>query len=68
MEIDAAVKVDMSKLNTNNLMFYSYNPATNRYTPIVNPNASVDANGFLHFTTSLGGDLIITDKPLSLRS
>ncbi len=68
MEIDAAVKVDLSKLNTQNLMFYSYNPATNRYTPITNPKASIDQNGFLHFTTNLGGDLIITDKPLSRRS
>lgn len=68
MEIDAAVKVDLSKLNTQNLMFYSYNPATNRYTPIANPKASIDQNGFLHFTTNLGGDLIITDKPLARRS
>ena len=68
MDIEAAVKVDLSKLNTQNLMFYSYNAATNRYTPIAAPNASIDKNGFLHFTTSLGGDLIITDKPLTPRS
>lgn len=68
MDIEAAVKVDLSKLNTQNLMFYSYNAATNRYTPIPVPNASIDKNGFLHFTTSLGGDLIITDKPLAPRS
>ena len=68
MEIDAAVKVDVSKLNTQNLLFYSYNPSTNRYTPITNPRVSFDQNGFLHFTTTLGGDLVITDKPLELRS
>ena len=67
MNIDAAVKVDLSGLNTKNLMFYSYDPATNRYAPIKDPNAYVDENGFLHFTTSIGGDLVITDKPLTSR-
>lgn len=67
MNIDAAVKVDLTGLNTKSLMFYSYDPATNRYAPIPNANAYLDDNGFLHFTTSIGGDLVITDKPLTSR-
>lgn len=68
MNIDAAVKVDLTGMNTKNLLFYSYNPKTNRYTPITNADAYMDENGFLHFTTSMGGDLVITDKPLTPRS
>ena len=67
MNIDAAVKVNLTGLDTGNLMFYSYDPATNRYAPIKSSNAYVDENGFLHFTTSIGGDLVITDKPLAPR-
>lgn len=68
MSIDAAVKVDLTGMNTKNLLFYSYNPKTNRYTPITNADAYMDENGFLHFTTNMGGDLVITDKPLTPRS
>lgn len=68
MNIDAAVKVDLTGMNTKNLLFYSYNPKTNRYTPITNADAYMDENGFLHFTTNMGGDLVITDKPLTPRS
>lgn len=68
MSIDAAVKVDLTGMNIKNLLFYSYNPKTNRYTPITNADAYMDENGFLHFTTNMGGDLVITDKPLTPRS
>ncbi len=68
MSIDAAVKVDLTGMNTKNLLFYSYNSKTNRYTPITNADAYMDENGFLHFTTNMGGDLVITDKPLTPRS
>lgn len=68
MNIDAAVKVDLSGLNTKNLMFYSYNPATNRYSPVVSTDYFIDKNGFLHFNTSIGGDIVITDKPLAARA
>ena len=68
MNIDAAVKVDLTGMNTKNLLFYSYNSKTNRYTPITNADAYMDENGFLHFTTNMGGDLVITDKPLTPRS
>lgn len=65
MPIEVAVKLDLSNLNTANLHFYSYDAVTNVYTPIANPMYYIDANGYLHFTVSNGGHVIITDSPLT---
>lgn len=62
-DIKMAVKVDLSKLNTSNLVFYAYNKETGKYTK-VETNYKVDSKGYLHFTTPVGGDIIISDKPL----
>jgi hypothetical protein len=59
-----AVKADLSKLNTSTLVFYVYNKETNSFA-ILNTTYTIDANGYLHFSTPVGGDIIITDKPLS---
>ena len=65
MSIKAAVKLDLSKLDTKALVFYSYNPKTNTYTKMTAPNYRIDANGYLHFTTSMGNCVIVTDQPLA---
>ena len=65
--IQIAAKVDLTGLNTQSLIFYAYNAATNGYTRINNPAYLIDANGYLHFYTELGGSIIITDKPLTKR-
>lgn len=65
MEIQAAVRVDLEKLNVENLKFYSYDPASNSYSLIDNPQYFVDANGFLHFTTQRGDTVVISDGLLS---
>ena len=50
-------------LDTSNLVFYSYNAETNRYTRIAT-SYWVDRNGYVHFTTTLAGDIIISDGNL----
>ena len=50
-------------LDTSNLVFYSYNAETNRYTRIAT-SYWVDKNGYVHFTTTLAGDIIISDGNL----
>ena len=65
MAVTMAVKVDLSKLNKDTLQISAYNKATNTYQAIANANISVDKNGYLRFTTPVGGDIIVTDKPLS---
>ena len=67
MPVTIAVKLDLSALNNNSLRIYSYDKASNKYYQLEAANISVDQNGYLHFTTGMGGDIIITDKPLTLR-
>ena len=62
--IKMAVKVDLSKLNTSNLIFYAYNKETGKYARLA-VAYRIDANGYLHFTTPVGGAIIISDKPLA---
>ena len=67
MEIKAAAKLDLKGMDIKNLCFYSYDVATNRYSRIRNPQYYVDRNGYLHFATTEGGTVIISEKPLARR-
>ena len=60
--VKISAKVDLGKLNKANLLFYSYN--NGKYAKL-DVKYTIDANGYLVFETSMGGDIIITDKPLS---
>lgn len=62
--VSIAAKLD-PKLNTENLVFYSYNKETNTYSRIPAPKYWVDKNGYVHFTTQLGGSIIISDGKLT---
>ena len=64
MSVEAAVKLD-KELDAKTLVFYSYDSAANTYKLMNDSNYWVDANGYVHFTTTVAGDIIITDKPLS---
>ncbi|MCL2035573.1 MAG: hypothetical protein FWG94_12720 [Oscillospiraceae bacterium] len=55
------------KLNTDNLVFYTYDRETNTYRRILEPNYRIDANGYVHFDTVLAGDIIISDGVLAKR-
>ncbi|PWM35775.1 MAG: hypothetical protein DBX66_07975 [Clostridiales bacterium] len=65
MEIQAAVRVNLESMKVENLRFYSYDPASNSYSLIDNPQYFVDANGFLHFATQKGDTVVISDGLLS---
>lgn len=65
MNVSAAVKVDTTALNTKTLMFYSYDAKANKFTAIEAPAYFVDSAGYLHFTTPVGGSIVIADKPLA---
>jgi len=66
--LEVAARADLSALDTKTLYFYAYDKATNFYTQIWNPAYWTDSNGYLHFYTRLGGDIIVTDAPLALKS
>jgi Predicted membrane protein len=66
MTVSVAAFVDLSKLNTNKLRFYCYNPSTNKYREVTT-TYRIDSNGYLHFSTPIGGDFVITDSALARR-
>jgi enterochelin esterase-like enzyme len=60
--MEVAVKMDQ-KINTSNLIVYSYNKESNTYSKI-NTTVRVDESGYIHFNTQVGGDLLISDGEL----
>jgi hypothetical protein len=64
-DVPMAVKVDTARLNTNSLHFYAFRQNSTKYTEL-DTDYKVEG-GFLHFTTPVGGNIVITDKPLSRR-
>ena len=65
--VEIAVQADLTKIDITDLHFYNYDAVKNTYARIWNPNCRVDKNGYLHFTTTLAGDIIISDGPLVKR-
>ena len=64
MPVTITVKPDLSKLNTQTLYFYAYDQTSKSITQIAAPNYWFDKSGYLHFTTTMGNHVIITDRPL----
>ncbi|MEF9852403.1 MAG: Ig-like domain-containing protein [Hydrogenoanaerobacterium sp.] len=64
MAIKVAVKVDLTGLNTKTLVFTSFDKKTGKYVQLPKTAYTIDKNGYIHFTTSMGGEILITDKPL----
>ena len=67
MDIEIITNSNFNEKNQKSLKFYSYDSKTNKYDYIKNPDYSIDENGKLNFKTSIGGDIIITDKNLTLK-
>ncbi|MEG0491481.1 MAG: Ig-like domain-containing protein [Hydrogenoanaerobacterium sp.] len=64
MAIKVAVKVDLTGLNTKTLVFTSFDKKTGKCVQLPKTAYTIDKNGYIHFTTSMGGEILITDKPL----
>ncbi|MDR2932976.1 MAG: cadherin-like beta sandwich domain-containing protein [Oscillospiraceae bacterium] len=62
MTVRITSPVDLTGLDTKNLLFCSYSRKTGRYTPISKPNYGIDAKGNLSFDTFYGDEIVITDK------
>jgi len=67
MNVRVTAKVNLSGHNINSLNFYAFNKTTNAYNRITAPNYSMDANGYIRFNTSLGGDIVISNGALARR-
>ncbi|MDL2233373.1 hypothetical protein LJC63_07310 [Ruminococcaceae bacterium OttesenSCG-928-L11] len=62
--VEIAAKLDFSGVDLTKLNFYAYNAKTNTYRRIPNSNYTVDKNGYIHFTTTYAGTIIISEGPL----
>ncbi len=62
---EIAARVDLAGMDVTKLYLYSYDKATNTYRRIEKPAYWVDTNGYLHFTSVLAGDIIISEGPLA---
>jgi len=62
--VQIAAKVDLTGMDTANLFFYSYDEKTNIYWRIEKPAYWIEKNGYLHFTTELVEDIIISEGAL----
>ena len=64
--VEIAAKVDFGTMNTDSLYFYRLDRKTGEYQMIDMPKYYTDTSGFLHFFIKDGGDIIITDSPLTI--
>lgn len=62
MTVEVAVKADLSGLSTGSLKLYSYDEESGGYSLLPDQSWSLDAEGYLHFSTGQGGVIVITDR------
>ena len=65
MRVEIVAYAELDSFDTDNLYFYLYVPETGEYSRIAKPDYSIGEDGALHFFTEDGGDIIVTDKPLT---
>lgn len=61
MTVVISAKLDISALNKEKLIAYSYDPASNKYTEIEKAKCIVDKQGFIYLQSKKGGYIVITD-------
>jgi hypothetical protein len=64
MSVKIAARLNPDITDTSDLVFYLYDAAANKFSRIVT-NYRVDANGYVHFNTTQGGTVVISDGQLS---
>lgn len=67
MKVHIDAKVNLGSMKTSSLHLYRYDKSANTIKSIKDSDVSVDKNGYIHFNTSVGGDIIITDSALKKR-
>ena len=64
-QMRVAARIDLAPFNTDTLRLYSYEAATGRTVPLPDAQPRIDSMGYLVFHTSVGGHIIVTDRPLT---
>lgn len=63
MTVEVVAKV--GNLNADSLKFYSYSSSGNTYSDLTVSNVSVDKSGYVHFNTTKGGYIVVSDGALA---
>ena len=64
-KVEVATLMNLSGMDTKQLRFYSYNSARNTYAPLAAPSYWIDNAGYLHFSTTVGGAIVVSEGPLT---
>lgn len=59
------IAAKVGDIDTSDLYFYTYDTTTNKYEALTVQNVSLDKSGYLHFTTSTGGYIIVSEGALA---
>lgn len=59
-EVEVAAKITTTSMDKNNIKFYTYDRDKNSYKEIDVGSYRFDSDGMIHFTTSVGGDILIS--------
>lgn len=62
--VDVSAKLDLRGMDTSKLVLYTYDAVQNRYSMLSDQTYFIDANGYLHFTTSEGNYIIVSEGQL----
>lgn len=62
---DVEIAVKASTMSAQELNFYSYDAGTNIYTPINVSNVYKDSSDYLHFNTTIGGYIVVSEGTLT---
>lgn len=65
MDVGVAVQLDLRGLDSSKLVLYSYDLVKNSYSMLPEQTYLIDANGYLHFTTSIGNYVVVSEGPLA---
>lgn len=65
MRVEVATKLNLTGMDTTKLYFYSYNPTANNYTQITAPGYWIDNSGYLHFATTVGNYIVVSQGALT---
>lgn len=64
--LEVAARIGITGMDIKNLKIYYYDKAQNSYSLISDSSYWVDKNGYLHFNTAYAGDIVISDRALTL--
>ncbi|WRS27801.1 hypothetical protein U6B65_01335 [Oscillospiraceae bacterium MB08-C2-2] len=62
--VEVAVKNKLASVKAESMYFYTFNSTTGQCVQLENTGAWLDSNGYLHFNTTAGGNLVVSDGAL----